>query len=180
MLSWKGCNSGPNARSAPLLKDQLWPNYMLAKAFVDEHLGTSVLPMLERAIAVQEPSTAAPEMRPRASDHLKSLRIEPPALRPGRVVIVDDVVTRGATMLAAISALSDAIPGAQVEGFALFRTQSTEDCTAIWSPRGRESACSKTEGHGGGLGSQSQIYPGRRSLTNGRSAGRAHIVSHSI
>ena len=124
----------PMPRSAPLLKDQLWPTDMLAKALVSEHLGTSVLPLLERAVAVQKSSTAAPGTRPSARDHLNSFRIEPHAIQPKRIVIIDDVVTRGATMLAAISAVSEAIPGAQVEGFARFRTESTGDCTATWSP----------------------------------------------
>ena len=107
---------------------------MLAKAFVANSLGTSVLPLLKRSIAVQKSSTAAPGKRPRAIDHLESFQVVPSALEPKRIVIPDDVVTRGATMLAAISAVADAIPGVQVDGFALFRTQSVGDCAAIWSP----------------------------------------------
>lgn len=53
---------------------------------------------------------------------------------PDRIVIVDDVVTSGAAMLAAISAVFDAIPDLPAEGFALFRTQSAGKLKAIWSP----------------------------------------------
>ena len=124
----------PMPGSAPLLRDQLWPTYMLAKALVSEHLGTFVLPLLKRAVAVQKSSTARPGKRPSARVHLNSFRVEPCAVQPERIVITDDVVTRGATMLAAISAVAEAIPGAQVERFALFRTESTGVCSAIWNP----------------------------------------------
>ena len=124
----------PMPRSAPFTRGALWPARMLAEALVGEHLGSFVLPMLERAVAVQRSSTAAPGKRPRAAAHLKSFRILPPVNPPSRIVIVDDVVTSGATMLAAISAVFDAIPVPPPKGFALFRTQSTGEFKAISSP----------------------------------------------
>jgi adenine/guanine phosphoribosyltransferase-like PRPP-binding protein len=38
------------------------------------------------------------------------------------VVIIDDVVTRGRTLLAASSRVRDAIPGVRIRAFALLRT----------------------------------------------------------
>ena len=124
----------PMPRSAPFTKGALWPARMLAEALVGERLGSFVLPMLERTVAVQRSSTTAPGKRPRAVAHLKSFRVLPPVGPPSRIVIVDDVVTSGATMLAAISAVFDAIPGAQPKGFAFFRTQSTGELKAISNP----------------------------------------------
>lgn len=124
----------PMPRSAPSLNGALWPARMLAEALVAEGLGAVVLPMLQRAVAVQKSATAAPGKRPKASDHLKSFRVLPPVDLPDRIVIVDDVVTSGATMLGAISAVFDVIPDLPPEGFAFFRTQSEGELGSIWSP----------------------------------------------
>ena len=124
----------PMPRSAPFTNGALWPARMLAEALVSERLGSLVLPMLERAVAVQRSSTAPAGKRPRAAAHLKSFRVLPPLDPPSRIVIVDDVVTTGATMLAAISAVFDAIRRPPPRGFALFRTLSKGELKAISSP----------------------------------------------
>ena len=41
---------------------------------------------------------------------------------PERIVLIDDVVTKGATLLAGASLVRDAFPGVQVDCFALVRT----------------------------------------------------------
>lgn len=124
----------PMPRSAPFTRGALWLARMLAEALVGERLGSIVLPMLERTVAVQRSSTAAPGKRPRVAAHLKSLQVLPPVDPPSRIVIVDDVVTSGATMLAAISAVFDAIRRPPPRGFAFFRTQSKGELKAISSP----------------------------------------------
>ena len=123
----------PMPRSTPYLDGALWPARKLAEAVVAERLGALVLPLLERAVAVQRSSTAAPGMRPKAVDHLKSFRVLPPVDLPDQIVIVDDVVTSGAPMLGAISAVFDVIPDLPPEGFAFFRTQSVGELGSIWS-----------------------------------------------
>lgn len=42
--------------------------------------------------------------------------------RPRRVTLIDDFVTRGATLLAAASRLQEALPGAEIRAFVLVRT----------------------------------------------------------
>lgn len=41
---------------------------------------------------------------------------------PADLVVVDDVVTKGATLLAAAAVLQEAFPASRVRGFALVRT----------------------------------------------------------
>jgi adenine/guanine phosphoribosyltransferase-like PRPP-binding protein len=41
---------------------------------------------------------------------------------PSRIVIVDDVITKGATLIAAASALHAAYPDAEIRPFAVLRT----------------------------------------------------------
>jgi orotate phosphoribosyltransferase len=53
--------------------------------------------------------------------------MEPSALRLQNVVLIDDVITKGRTFLAAAARVREAIPGAQVRAFALLRTMGLAD-----------------------------------------------------
>jgi len=46
---------------------------------------------------------------------------------PEEIVVVDDIVTRGATLLGAASRLRDSFPHARIVGFAAMRTVSNPD-----------------------------------------------------
>ena len=48
--------------------------------------------------------------------------MERPPITPENVVLIDDVVTKGRTLLAAATRLHEAFPGAQIRAFALLRT----------------------------------------------------------
>jgi predicted amidophosphoribosyltransferase len=52
-----------------------------------------------------------------------SMRVNRPVERPDRITIVDDVVTKGATLLAGASLLREAFPDTEVRVFALVRTR---------------------------------------------------------
>jgi adenine/guanine phosphoribosyltransferase-like PRPP-binding protein len=54
--------------------------------------------------------------------HYESFFIERPAVPPETIVLIDDVVTKGRTLLAAASRVHEAFPGAQIRAFALVRT----------------------------------------------------------
>jgi adenine/guanine phosphoribosyltransferase-like PRPP-binding protein len=71
---------------------------------------------------VRKSATAAPGERPSVNLHYESFLIEQPAMPLDRIVLIDDVVTKGRTLLAAASRVHDAFPGAQIRAFALVRT----------------------------------------------------------
>ena len=52
----------------------------------------------------------------------RSRRSSEPTLRPSRITVIDDVVTKGATLLAAVSRVAEAYDGVEVRAFALLRT----------------------------------------------------------
>lgn len=93
----------------------------LAQALVDEGLGHSIWPGLRRVRAVRKSGTACPGLRPTVQNHYDSFAVENSPLPPD-VLLVDDIVTKGRTLLAAAARLQDACPGARIRAFALVRT----------------------------------------------------------
>jgi hypoxanthine phosphoribosyltransferase len=85
-------------------------------------LGGAVFPCLERIAAVAKSAYARPGERPSPRDHLRSMALEPSVVTHSRITVVDDFVTKGASLLAAASLVKAAFPEAEVMAFALIRT----------------------------------------------------------
>ncbi|MDB6085387.1 MAG: purine/pyrimidine phosphoribosyl transferase signature-containing protein [Gammaproteobacteria bacterium] len=99
------------------------PEY-LATALVEEGVGRSIWRGLHRIRAVRKSGTAARGSRPTVGDHYDSFGLEDCTALPfpQQIVLIDDVVTKGRTLLAAAARVQEALPGAQVRAFALLRT----------------------------------------------------------
>jgi hypothetical protein len=106
----------------PSMTGSLWAAEHLAVALLNEGLGGAAWPGLRRVRAVRKSATAAPGERPTVSLHYESFLIDHPAVPPERIVLIDDVVTKGRTLLAAATRLHEAFPRAQIRAFALVRT----------------------------------------------------------
>jgi hypothetical protein len=100
----------------------LWTAKHLAVALVNEGLGAASWSGLRRVRPVRKSATAAPGERPTVNLHYESFFIERPAVPLERIVLIDDVVTKGRTLLAAATRMHEAFPGAQIRAFALVRT----------------------------------------------------------
>lgn len=117
----------PCPRSTPLVKGALWPSYEICAELVHRGLARETSVLVERITPVQKSSTAGPGKRPRPMDHIRSMRMaEQTDFAPARIVIVDDVITRGATLLGVASHLKDAFPDSDVRVFAMVRTGGAE------------------------------------------------------
>jgi hypothetical protein len=113
----------PMPRSSPLKdKNALWPSRRIAETLVANGFGSRILVAIERATGVAKSAFAARGERPSLLEHLYSLRAVPALERPSRLVLVDDVVTKGATFLAAAAHVEDAFRGVPLRCFALVRT----------------------------------------------------------
>lgn len=127
----------PAPRSAPMVDGGFWPAFKMCQSLAGEGVATEVLPLLVRTRAVTKSATAGPGSRPTAEDHYHSLAINStrPLLpeRP-RFVLVDDVVTRGATFLAGFARLREVFPASEVMCFAVVRTMSGVEIDAIVEP----------------------------------------------
>lgn len=116
----------PGSASAP---GAPWAGERLAWCLREIGLAAAVHPALRRRQAVRKSAFAPAGERPSVLEHYESFAIEPEALGgretaqgPLRLVLVDDVVTRGRTLLAAAMRLREAFPAAEVRAFALLRT----------------------------------------------------------
>lgn len=122
---------GPTTLLVPMpghapLKDpsSRWTTRELCSDFVQHGLGGGWEPLIKRRHRVTKAAFAQAEERPTVQAHFDSFLCEPQLGIGQSITVFDDVITRGATMLAAIAALRLAYPGAEVRGFALLRTMS--------------------------------------------------------
>jgi hypothetical protein len=116
----------PCPRSSPLVTGALWPSKEICDELVGHGLAARSAEILSRIKAVPKSSTAAPGERPKAFDHIKSMDVQQLHFAPQKITIVDDVITRGATLLAAASHLRRCFPEATLRVFGLVRTKSYE------------------------------------------------------
>lgn len=94
----------------------------LAEALLEQGLGRCVWCGLRRVRSVRKSATASPNSRPTVNTHYESFATLPGPPPSLRIVLVDDVVTKGRTLFAAAARVKEAYPEADVCGFAMLRT----------------------------------------------------------
>jgi predicted amidophosphoribosyltransferase len=127
----------PAPRSAPNVEGGLWPADLLGREIAKRKLVGGVAPLLRRTRAVPKAAFASPSERPTAQTHFDTIALTDSATMfspAGRIVVLDDVVTRGAMLLACVSRIAVAYPGTEVVGFAMLRTVSTGDVPHVIAP----------------------------------------------
>lgn len=99
----------------------------IADALVARGFGSRVAPFVRRTKAVSQSSTSPGPRRLWPDQHYDSMAVEPTLDSPPLVVLVDDVVTRGSTLLGAAARLAEAFPKAELRGFAVVRTKKRDE-----------------------------------------------------
>jgi hypothetical protein len=112
----------PVPRSSLPVQGGIWPAYNIASALVQHGIGAAVLPCLERVKAVPKSAFATFRTRPKPIVHYESIQATKMVTDRVSLCLVDDVITKGATLLASASRLQETYPQAKVTAFALVRT----------------------------------------------------------
>ncbi len=126
----------PLPRSSLLQPDSLWVPERIATALVRRRFGSRVLPCLTRTKAVRKSATSQADQRPSPTEHFESLTVQGNLGSTEDIVIVDDIITRGHTMIGAANRLLEAFPSARIQAFAAMRTVSDwMDFSHIYDPQ---------------------------------------------
>src|SRR5271169_3471549 len=112
----------PVPGSTPYTHGGTWAAALLADALVHEGVGAVAWRGLHRICAVPKSATAAPGARPTVARHYESFAMQRLSITPPGAVLIDDVVTKGRTLLAAAARLHEALPETEIRAFALLRT----------------------------------------------------------
>jgi len=117
----------PLPRSGLTQKHSLWPAQRICEELVRHEIGSRLEAALERRTPVRK--SAGTTDRPSPKDHYDSLGVLLPPPSAKRIVLVDDVITRGSTALGAAWRLLDMLPDAVITTFAIARTVSAEEAS---------------------------------------------------
>jgi len=99
-----------------------WAALQLAVALSEVGFALPVWLGLRRQVAVRKSATAPGAARPEVREHYESFAVAPPVREMSTLVLIDDVITRGRTLLAAAARLRSKLPHADIRAFALIRT----------------------------------------------------------
>jgi hypothetical protein len=126
----------PVPRSAPTVTGAVWPSKRICEELNNRGLGGEIRACLRRTVAIRKSATAKGN-RPDPAEHYESVEVEsdaPLLVQPDRILLVDDVVTRGSTFLGLVPRLQESFPVADILCFALVRTMSKREIDSMADP----------------------------------------------
>ena len=100
-----------------------WAAFRLAVALSEVGFALRIWPGLRRQYSVTKSATAPSAARPTVHQHHDSFAVMRTTVAMRRIVLIDDVITKGRTLLAAAARLRGELPYAEIRAFALIRTQ---------------------------------------------------------
>lgn len=115
----------PTPKSSLLKPGTLWVPERLTTALIKNGLGKASESCLERIKAVPRSSGQRDgSKRVKPFVHYESMNVKKILFEPEEIVLVDDVITRGSTVMGGVNRLAEAFPNAKIRGFAMMRVMS--------------------------------------------------------
>jgi hypothetical protein len=114
----------PVPKSSLPTKDGLWVPEPLCHELVRAGFGAGGAILLERSEPIPKAARSLSTERPSAWRNCRTLSVRSTLEAPGDIVLVDDVVPAGATLLGSANRRREAYPAATLRGFAAARTLS--------------------------------------------------------
>lgn len=122
----------PVPRSSLTQPNTLWVPLNIALALVKNGLARAAEPILIRTKAVNQSSMVSARDRPSPLVHYDSMSVKEKLIQTDKIVLVDDVITRGATAIGAVNKLFDAFPDKKFYCLAIMRTISNPADFVNW------------------------------------------------
>jgi len=116
----------PTPKNSLPQKDDLWVPQRITSVFASNGLGKSEECLIRETPLPRSSKVSAPN-RPKAFQHYDSMKVRELLFNPKEIVLVDDVITRGATVLGTVNRLAETFPKALIRVFAVMRTISNPD-----------------------------------------------------
>jgi hypothetical protein len=119
---------------APRLGSSLWVAERICRALLAEGIGTKCWALLSRTQKVARSSGHRSALeRPDPQQHYDTLAVEAVLEDVPSILLVDDVVTRGSTLIGAATRLRGEFPRAEIRAFALARVDNNIDLDNVGS-----------------------------------------------
>jgi phosphoribosylpyrophosphate synthetase len=127
----------PVPKSSLMQPDTLWVPDRIATALVKAGVGKEAVRYLTRVKPLRKAAFSDPSDRPTPDEQLETLAVQGRVSEPSptRIVLVDDIVTRGATLLGAANRLAEVFPNAQISCFAAMRVVGPSDFVNVYDPQ---------------------------------------------
>lgn len=131
----RGCVLVPVPESEPSSGRSRWVASRISSTLHELGLGREMWQGLQRLRPLARSTMAWRWERPTVEQHYQSLAVVARPDVPTDIVLVDDVVTKGRTLMAAALRLHQAYPGAAIRAFALIRTMGfVTDVNRLFDP----------------------------------------------
>lgn len=113
-------------------ENTLWVSERICDALLAEGLANAVMPNARRVRQVPKSAYQTFGNRPNAQTHYESIAVEAELMNPARILLVDDIVTKGSTLLGCASRASESYPEATIRTFAMVRTMGLVPDIDTW------------------------------------------------
>ena len=109
-----------------MTRNSVWASRSLANAIVAKGLASETVCCIRRAKPIRKSAQSSAGNRPTPREHYETMEVQRAVWDHDAtdIVMIDDVVTRGATFSGAAAHLHQIFPGARIRAFALARTDS--------------------------------------------------------